>query len=89
MEEVRQLLQKQQGFGEFDTIMLVEESGRAYNIADSKSVFFSFDDAMLDSMLAYKSAIAKAQIMDNKEYFVFAVSLDRSKDMRPNGPPER
>ena len=76
MEEVRQLLQKQQGFGELDTIMLVEESGRAYNIADSKSVFFSFDDAMLGSMLAYKSAIAKAQIMDNKEYFVFAVSLD-------------
>lgn len=31
---------------------------------------------MLDSMLANKSAIAKAQIMDNKEYFVFAVSLD-------------
>ena len=26
MEEVRQLLQKQQGFGELDTIMLVEES---------------------------------------------------------------
>lgn len=76
MEEVRRLLQKQQGFGEFETIMLVEESGKAYNIADSKSVFFSFDGAMLDSMLANKSAIAKDQIMDNKEYFVFAVSLD-------------
>ena len=80
MDELRTLLTNQQSQGDFETLLLIDEFGKAYNLADNNTpVFFSLDDAVREGILTGERALGTAQIVNNKEYFTFAVALDKAE----------
>lgn len=75
MSEVQSLLQKQQKRWNYTNIMLVDESGRTYDL-NNKEVSLNFDDTIRNDILNGRESMATAQIINNQEFIVFSVPMD-------------
>lgn len=71
---LRPLLKEQQNHWEYENILLVDRSGRAFDVNDSGSTFLTFGDDMRTDILN-KVETMSTQMINNKEYVLFAVPL--------------
>lgn len=76
MTEVQALLQKQQSRWKYKNIMLVDEKGLAYDLNNNK-ISITFDSDMRKNILAGMESISTTQMINNQEFIVFSVPLNR------------
>lgn len=72
--DILPILQKQEAFWDFESIMLIDDSGKAYDL-DKKEIFLTIDDAMLQDILNQEQSMSTNQMINNKESIIFSVPL--------------
>ncbi|MEG0507234.1 MAG: GGDEF domain-containing protein [Longicatena sp.] len=76
-ENIQEVIEMQQKHWQFDTMMLIDEDGVAYN-SEGKTITLSSGVYLRDTMLHNKNTMSPSQLINNKEYVVFAIPV---KDM--------
>lgn len=75
-DKVLSLLEQQKKFWNFENLLLVDQTGTAYDITAKDSVFFAFEDSVRIQLLNKNKALTNTQMVNNKEYFIFSVPLN-------------
>lgn len=79
LADIQPLLKTQKSHWDYDNILLVDKNGKVYDVHDSKTTFMTLDDSIRADMLNKKQTMATTQIVNNKEYIIFAVPLNNVK----------
>lgn len=77
-EQIKPILEEQLSHSGYDNILVVDETGTAYNIK-TKDFFVSLDSRMRDSILKGEDSMSTTQIVNNQEYIIFSVPLVNAK----------
>lgn len=76
LDKLRRDLKKQQTQWSFENIMLIDDTGKAYDLKNNE-VFINFDDNMRLDMSLNKSTMSTTQIINNQEFILFAVPIEK------------
>ncbi len=73
--DVSDQLKAQKQYWDYQSILLINDEGTAYNLNDSE-VQLNLDDAMRSDILNKRQSMSTTQIINNQEFIVFSVPLD-------------
>ena len=76
ISDIQGLLELQQDKWDYEKILLVDSAGIGYDIAGNGTTFFTFDESMRRDLLSGKNAMTNTQIINNREFIIFAVPLN-------------
>lgn len=75
MPEVSEALQEQKAYWNYESILVIDENGKAYGL-DNKEVFLNISTNMREDILSGKPSMSATQMVNNHEYIIFAVPLN-------------
>lgn len=75
MEGIRGILKKQQKHWDYQNLLLIDKSGKTYDLED-KEVFQVMDSSVSDDITSGRRSMSTEQIIGNKEYVIFTVPLN-------------
>lgn len=72
--EVSQIVATQMKYWNYQSIMLIDENGKAYN-SDGREVHLNADTTLREAMLSGQQSMSTTQMVDNRECILFAIPL--------------
>lgn len=71
---IRPVIEAQQSYWHYQDVMLIDESGLAYNL-EGKEMTLSSDVYLRNTVLGRKQSMSTSQMVDNKECVIFAIPV--------------
>lgn len=75
LADAQEILQKQKSFWNYESILMLDEGGKAYDL-DGNEVFLSLEDTVRQDLFGGKQTMSTTQIINNREYILLSVPLN-------------
>lgn len=73
--KLQPILEKQSIFWDYETVMLIDESGKIYSL-DNKEIFLNMDESVRKDILNKNESMCTTQLINNEEYIIFSIPVE-------------